>query len=314
MFVINFIRDCMLRYGLKSYQILLVLLCLTMLLATSCYKFKGSETIPAYISISDISLTTYYPEQGSNSEDIVDVWVYVDDGLLGVYEFPESDSTPLTFPVLASGKHKLELRPGIKLNGISSTRVPYPFYQPIIFEEFDFIPETIQELGELTTTYQDNTKFEWFEDFEDGDISIEDYGDTIIERTQPDGNPIAFLSPTSRYSGEINLTNDRPVYTGITYNSFDIQVAGTIIILEMNFKTENYFQVGLLIRDQNSVPEKDLVILNHSNEWKKIYINLGSNLSLYPQAIDYKVIFRAGLESGTSNAKILIDNVKIVYK
>jgi len=82
----------------------------------------------------------------------------------------------------------------------------------------------------------------------------------------------------------------------------------------MNFKTENYFQVGLLIRDQNSVPEKDLVILNHSNEWKKIYINLGSNLSLYPQAIDYKVIFRAGLESGTSNAKILIDNVKIVYK
>ncbi len=304
----------MLKSGLKVYHFTVVLLSLSMLLFAGCYKFKGSDTIPAYISISDIKLSTYYPEEGSDSEDIDDVWVYLDDGLLGVYEFPESDTIPLIFPVLASGKHKLELRPGIKLNGISSTRVPYPFYQPIIFEEFDFIPETTQELGELTTTYQSSTKFAWIEDFEDADISIEDYGDTIIERTQPDNNPIAFITPTSRYSGEINITTEKPVYTGTTYNSFDVQNAGTIVILEMNFKTENFLQVGLLIRDQNSVPEKDLVILNHTDEWKKIYINLGSNLSLYPQAIDYKVIFRAGLESGNSSAKILIDNVKIVYK
>lgn len=304
----------MLKAGLKVYHVSVLLLLFGVLILSGCYKFEGSETIPAYISITDIKLNTYYPEQGSDSEDIVDVWVYLDDGLLGVYEFPESDTIPLIFPVLASGKHKLEIRPGIKLNGISSTRVPYPFYKPIIFEDFEFIPETTQPLGVLSTEYLSSVKFEWIEDFEDSDISIEDFGDTIIEQTQPDNNPIAFLTPTSRYSGEINLTNARPVYTGTTYNSFDVQTAGTVVILEMNFKTQNFFQVGLLIRDKYEVPEKNLVILNHTDEWKKIYINLGSNLSLYPQALDYKVIFRAGLESGSSNAKILIDNVKIVYR
>ena len=276
---------------------------------SGCYKFKGDETIPAYISIDKVSVSTYYPEEGTDSEAIVDVWVYLDDGLLGVYELPA------TIPVLASGKHKLELRPGIKLNGISSTRVPYPFYKPIIFEDFDFIPGTpTQPLGTITTSYYSDTKFAWLEDFEISNISIEDYNDTIIERTEPENNPIAFLSPNSRYSGEISLTTERSQWTGISYNSFDVETAGTIIILELNFKTNNFFQVGLLIRDQFSLEEKDLLILNHTEEWKKIYINLGSNLSLYPKAYDYKIIFRSGLESGSTSAKVLLDNIKIVYR
>ncbi len=281
---------------------------------TGCYKFEGDQTIPAYISISGINLETYYPEQGTNSDDIDDIWVYVDDGLLGVFEFP--DSIPAIFPVLAAGKHKLEIRPGIKLNGISSTRVPYPFYKPIVFEEFDFVPGTTQSLGELTTSYFSDTKFAWLEDFEQPNISIEStsWSDTTIKHTEPENNPVAFLSPDSRYSGVINLDSDSSEYGGTSYNSFEAQTAGTIIIMEMNFKTNNYITTGLLIRDNSTVDEKDLVILNHADDWKKIYINLGANLSLYPTAIDYKIIFRAGLESYSSEAQILLDNIKIVYR
>lgn len=307
----------MLKLGTKFYHYLVLLSISITLLLSGCYKFDGDQTIPAYISITDIKLNTYFPEEGSNSEEIVDAWVYVDDALIGVFEFPESDTIPLIFPVLAEGKHKIEIRPGIKLNGISSTRVPYPFYKPIIINDFNFVPGVTQELvsgGILTTTYQSNTKFNWFEDFEESDISIEDFGDTIIERTLPENNPIAFLSETSRFSGEINLTSEKSSYVGTSYNSFDVPEAGTITILEMNFKTNTFFQVGLLIRDQNSVPEKELVILNKSDEWKKIYINLGSNLSLYPLAIDYKMIFRGGLSEGIENGQILIDNIKVVYK
>ena len=303
----------MLKSGFKVYKITVVLSLLGILLLAGCYKFEGNDTIPAYVSIDEFDLTTYYPEQGTNSEDIDDVWVYVDDGLLGVYEFPEAGK-PLIFPVLVSGIHKLEIRPGIKLNGISSTRVPYPFYKSVIFEDFEFIPEKTHELGVLTTTYTDETQFVWIEDFEEAEILIDNYGDTIIERTLPENNPIAFLSDYSRFSGEINLTTERPSYTGTSYNSFDVQTAGTVVVMEINFKTENFLQVGLLIREEDDVPEKSLVIMNHTDEWKKIYINLGSNLSLYPQALDYKVIFRAGLSTGNSEAKILIDNIKIVYR
>ena len=306
----------MLRIGLKVYYLLSILLIAGILTTTGCYKFKGDQTIPAYLSINGIILETYYPEEGTNSSDIDDIWVYLDDALLGVFEFPEGDSVPAIFPVLAEGKHKLEIRPGIKLNGISSTRVPYPFYKPIIFEEFDFIPETVQSLGFLTTSYYPDLKFVWMEDFEQPEISIESpaWSDTVIKRTEPENNPDAFLSPNSRYSGVIDLTSELKEYGGTSYNSFDVQTPGTIILMEMNFKTDNFITVGLLIRNNYEIVEKDLVILNHSSSWKKIYINLGSNLSLHPQALDYKIIFRSGLESENSSASILIDNIKIVHR
>lgn len=301
----------MLGIGLRAYCFLFVFLLAGFFAATGCYKFEGDQTIPAYISIAGINLETYYPEEGTDSQDIVDVWVYVDDGLLGVFEIPK------TFPVLAEGKHKLEIRPGIKLNGISSTRVPYPFYKPIIFDEYEFHPGETDTLGVLTTSYFSGTEFVWMEDFEQPGISIEkieSVSDTAIKRTEPANNPVAFLSPDSRYSGVIDLTSDKDQYAGTSHNSFDVQTAGTVIIMEMNFKTDNYITVGLLIRDKYEVVEKQLLILNHSDEWKKIYINLGANLSLYPQAFDYKIIFRAGLESESSEADIFLDNIKIVHR
>ncbi len=287
-----------------------------MFTATGCYKFNSSQTIPAYISIQGIKINTSYYEEGTSSSDIIDAWIYVDDELLGVFEFPQNDTAGAVIPILAEGKHKLEIRPGIKLNGISSTRVPYPFYKPIIIAEFDFIPGTIRKLGELTTTYYSGIKFPWKEDFEETEISIEktSWSDTIIMRTSPANNPVAFLSPNSRYSGVINLTSDKQQYAGTTFGSFEVQKQGTVVILEMNFKTDNFLDVGLLIRDASQVTSVDLVILNHTDAWKKIYINLGSNLSLYPQAIDYKLIFKAGIENGSSNAKIYIDNLKIVNR
>ncbi len=304
------------RLGSNLYHYLVILLFASLFTSSGCYKFDGNQTIPAYISVKGINLVTSYVEEGTSSSDIIDIWVYVDDVLLGVYEFPESDTLGALFPVLSEGVHKLEFRPGIKLNGISSTRVPYPFYKPIIYTDFNFIPGTIQELGQLTTTYYPDLEFPWKEDFEQPEISIEttSWSDTMMIRTNPENNPVAFISPNSRYSGVINLTEEKEQYAGTSYNSFEVQTPGTVIVMEMNFKVDNYLVVGLLIRDAYEVVPIDLVILNHTDEWKKIYINLGANLSLYPQAIDYKIIFKSGLEEGLSETKLFIDNIKIVHR
>jgi len=68
------------------------------------------------------------------------------------------------------------------------------------------------------------------------------------------------------------------------------------------------------MRINNSFTEIPLVILGHNDEWTKIYINLGPNISLNSTASDYKVIFRAGLGNDISNAEILVDNIKIVSR
>lgn len=304
------------RLGSNLYYLLITFLLVGFLATTGCYKFNGNQTIPAYLSINNININTFYLEEGTNSSDITNAWIYVDDALIGVYEIHDNDTISATFPILAEGKHKLEIRPGINLNGISSTKVPYPFYKSIIYNDFDFIPGTLRKLGNLTTTYYDGIKFPWKEDFELPEISIEktSWSDTNIIRTSPANNPVAFLSENSKYSGVINLTTDKEEYAGTTFNSYDVLTAGSIIMLEMNFKTDNYLVVGLLIRDEYEVVSVDLIILNHTDEWKKIYINLGANLSLHPKALDYKLIFKSGLESESTSAKVYIDNLKIVHR
>ena len=107
------------------------------LLLIAVTNLKVIKQFQPILQIDSVSLDTNYYEQGSNFKAITDAWVYVDDGLIGAFELPA------TIPVLAEGKHKLEIRPGIKLNGISSTRAPYPFYQPITYNDFNFFPRVL---------------------------------------------------------------------------------------------------------------------------------------------------------------------------
>ena len=97
-----------------------------------CQLFDQPEIAPSYIHIENFNFIITNSNQGTNSEKITDAWVYIDDTPAGVYELPAN------FPVLEEGKHKVRIRAGIKENGISGTRVPYPFYASFIIEELIF--------------------------------------------------------------------------------------------------------------------------------------------------------------------------------
>ena len=275
----------------------------------SCYKFEGGQTIPTYLQIDKVSLETSYYDEGTNSQSITDAWVYVDDGLIGAFELPA------TVPVLASGQHKLEIRPGIKLNGISSTRVPYPFYQPITYSDFNFIPDSTLKVKDPTTEYYSNLKFAWLEDFEKSSITfVENLGsDTAIRHTEP-GSAEAFTDDNSSFSGVVHLTSDRPVWSALSYNQFENQAQGALVLMELNFKTDNYVSIGIVLLEESQYVKIPLLILNHAKEWTKIYVNLGPNLSLHPGANVYQVYFESGIEDGKSEASIYLDNIKLIYR
>ncbi len=292
------------------YRIPLLFLVLFGWTLAGCYKFEGAQTIPAYLKIDSLFLQTVYARQGENTQKITDVWVFVDDQQIGVFELPA------LFPVLASGKHKLELRAGIKLNGISSTRVPYPFYQPIVYNDFTFYPDSIQNLGTLSTTYYDNLTFAWIEDFEtpNNSLQVSSDSDTTLVRTQPANNPVAWLSDYSRYSGMVTLTSDRPHFDASTFNAYHLPQMGAPVLLELNFKTDNYLTVGLVVREASRYIKYPLVILNYSASWSKIYINLGPTVSKYTKALDFKVYFAADKRTDSDTTHIYLDNLKLIYR
>ncbi|NTV84545.1 MAG: hypothetical protein HGA23_09650, partial [Bacteroidales bacterium] len=70
------------------------------LMISGCDKFEGGQTVPSYLKIDSIGFVTDNDLQGTNSQKITDVWVYVDDDLIGGFEMPA------TIPVLAEGIHK----------------------------------------------------------------------------------------------------------------------------------------------------------------------------------------------------------------
>ena len=88
----------------------------------------------------------------------------MDGEALGVHELP------CVIPVLSEGTHQFIIFPGIKNNGISSTRMRYPFYKT-----FDITAAlTKNDTTEFSpvTYYKDNVTFAFMEDFEDAGISL----------------------------------------------------------------------------------------------------------------------------------------------
>ena len=114
----------------KFYRFDVLFLSFIFLSLSSCEIYNPSEDEPSYIHIDSISLTTDYTAYGTASHKITDAWVYVDNELIGAFELPAN------VPVLKSGVHNINIRPGIKLNGIAATRSYYPFFNPCIFNSF----------------------------------------------------------------------------------------------------------------------------------------------------------------------------------
>ena len=148
----------------------------TSLLFTACELFDPEEEIPSYIYIEDVSLETETFE-GSALDKISDVWVFVDDNLIGIWELPAE------IPILSSGMTNIKVRAGIKNNGIAASRVQYPFYliEDVSMEITPGQVDTIHPVVE----YEDDLNI-FIEDFDAVGVQfdVDNASDTTLQLTQ----------------------------------------------------------------------------------------------------------------------------------
>ena len=286
---------------------------LAVFLLSACDKFEGDQTVPSYLGIDSLGFYCDNDIQGTSNQKIVDAWVYVDDDLIGGFEMPA------LIPVLKSGIHKLEIRPGIILNGIPDTRAPYPCIKPIIIDEFDlYIDSTVTAYG--TTTYYDNAEFVWMEDFEDPSLAIHESinSDTVIYITEPANAQGAFLDDHSQYSGISYLDETRPYVQLVSDNGNDggfVFDRGDFIFLELNYRNNVSVVVGLYIElaDQ-TIEQRSFLIISPTDAWKKIYVNFTPIVNETTDAVNYKVYFEAYHSAGIEDEYIMLDNLKLVTR
>jgi len=271
---------------------------------SSCEKFTGDQTIPAYLSIDSIYITTDYYKQGTASQSITDAWVYIDDEFIGAYELPAR------FPVLKTGKHNLKIWPGIKKNGIAATRYGYEFYVPIE-KVVNLIQDSTAKIGVIRTTYQPTASFVWMEDFEKVSVSLDttSRSSAYIQSTAP-GSPLTF---EGNHSGLVMLDSIHDFFECQTHDEYAIPLAP--IYLEMNFNTTNTLTVGVFTYGYTTVYQTPIITLNPTNgEWKKIYIDLSNTLNAYTGMSTYRVYMGTFKDKGLSQSMILFDNFKVVTR
>lgn len=278
-------------------------------LLTGCQK--GSELdIPSYITIDTISVDIN-GDQGSASSKIVDAWVYTDDDLEGAYELPAS------FPVLKAGKTVLRIQPGIKLNGMAETRVPYPFYDTIA-RTVTLNREQKVDLGHIKAKYKSSTVFGWIEDFEDSGISIDTTARSTekISRITDESLTNMVEGEINHYAGKVVLASDSAAFECTSHEDFvfsnTLPEEKSYVFLEMNYKTNCAFTVGLIVYG-TQISMEPVLVVNPSEEWNKIYINFTPTVSFNSDATKFKVFFYATKPDDVEKGEIYLDNIKLLH-
>jgi hypothetical protein len=268
----------------------------------SCNLINPSETIPALIKIDTVKVRVTNFDQGSASHMISNVWLSVNGINLGVYEMPA------LIPSLESGKQWIYIRPGIKLNGISASRVAYPFFEPYELKDFNLEPGITTTITP-TTTYKKECKFPWMEDFEDAGVSFNypAYSDTTF-RNQTDS------VKEGRFSGAIYLDKNNKFFEATSSTDFVLPTTGTMILWEFDYKSNTSIEAGVYVIEDEAAVWSSLVMIRPSPVWKRIYLDVHSTVAYENSADMFRMGFRAAWDStGKATQGIIIDNLKLIH-
>ena len=304
---------------MKGFRYIL-LLCI-ILSFFGCKKFKGSQEIPAYLRIEPWSFATNYDNEGAATYSLPDAWVYVDGSLQGCFEMKSHDDGKYAMiPVLKEGVHKLQIYPGVKLNGISSTRIQYPFYKPYVISH-DFTQGEISTITPSTRYYSaDSTsmRFRILEDFEDeNNIKIDSTvkSQTRVKQISHRTNPNAWMDPydtINHYrSGWIHLGDSIKKFEIACEELTDFPGTGKYTILEMDYKCTADIVIGMYYMT-TQISYDDLYYLRPTDTWKKIYINFSPQITENYNATYIKFYLGGQISNGT--ADYYFDNIKLIYR
>jgi hypothetical protein len=91
-------------------------------------------------------------------------------------------------------------------------------------------------------------------------------------------------------------------------------VAGGKIIRFPGIELQNECSIhrGMFIYGTQTV-QQDVLVINPTKTWNKIYINLTPTISNNTDASKFKVYFKATKEEGAENSEIYLDNIKLLH-
>ena len=263
--------------------------------------------IPSYIEIREFDYTgnhhsTIPHGQSYNSVNITDAWVTMEGQALGVFEIP------CVIPVLNEGMYNINISPGIKANGIAGNRIKYPFYE-IYQSEIEIRNDSITQINP-TTKYKTNTQIIYENE---GGFEMVAKG-SILEASNI-SDTIHIIQEDVVFQGNKSLA----IYLDSINTYFDIRSIEALELtqntfLELNFKSNINFNIGLIIINNSTIEQKqELIQLYPTEEWKKIYLDLEPLISLGNNLSEFKIYLDGNYSESEVDNAVYIDNIKLVF-
>ncbi len=278
-------------------------------LAIFLVSCKQKDLTPSWVKLESVSLQTDEVSEGANSHNITDIWVFKGNEALGVFE------VGAVFPVLDEGSTSFTFHAGIKNNGIASTKVRYPFYEKYEVN-LNLVKDDTTSISP-TFTYKSGLQFTLMEDFEDSGIDFIPAFNTdtpfvfVFEATNPD------IVEYGTKCGAVFLTSIDTFFRADT----DMQIpipSGQQSYLEIDYMNDNSISMGFKSNLTSGQQDQGLVVLLNAQDpanlkWKKIYIELSENVSAYGNQLSTEIYFLSFLDLDDTEAKIYMDNIKVVH-
>ncbi len=282
---------------------ILLLVCsfLVLFSHSSCKKYAPAPDA-FFIKSSHVRVNPTSNKQGTANHKISDLWLYVDGMFQGA--FPVGNALPI---ISNNKKVRIEVWAGIKNNGISDTRIYWPFFEIIKFDTLVENGKTINR--DFTFQYAASTNFTWTENFESSTQS----GYTIQKSTISSVSPKIKSDHNSlegRYL-ELYLAGDSTIGRVQSSGSgYYLPKGSSNVYLELNYKCSKEISVGLL-GDGGKV--KPVVYLKEQPDWNKIYIQLSAVINEEPVSNKYNIYFQILRSESEKEANLCIDNIKLLY-
>lgn len=275
---------------------------LAALLLAACNIINPDEDIPTYFKVEAFQYKDSSNAIEPSLPKVDVVYAYFNGNSIGTFDLPA------TIPVLMGGKAgRLQLIPGITLNGIKSTVSTYPFY-------YSFNAEVAPSEGNiidlsLSTGYRSNISTDnqvFFEGFEVSNQFLNNNSDTgIVTTTDPT------YVHTNYKAGLIWLTKDKPFCNIISTSSF--AKTTSTCFLEFNYKCSNEFQVGVVLQGSNGdLTPFYLVGFKPTNTWQKVYIPLNEVMNYSSDTRRLFLLLKSELAKASNEGFVAIDNIKVI--
>lgn len=277
----------------------------SIMLLSSC----EDETAPAvaYLEVTEL-LVAAKSNEGTSSAKLNTIWVEQNGQQIGAF------SPPCRIPVYAGENQSLRFIPGIALNGVYSQRNQYEMLAPIE-KNWTLNEGSTRVLSPEVLTFEYNPTYTVMviEDFDGIGLN---YNKTV----QSDTN-LLITSDTSEvfyHPGEMPNKSGKfvlpPVTLGEfkTLQAFELPKYGANVWLEVNYRTDVALTFGITANEVLQSAKTPVVTLFPNDQWNKVYINLVTEVSGYPNAIDYNLFF-GSINTTDDTATVLIDNIKLLY-